>query len=65
MGIQELLDKKKQGNWVPACNGKEVWGQTRAGREALYVWQRSTGRHGWLGRDDIVYQDDALSKVMD
>lgn len=65
MSIQEILEKKKQGNWYPACNGKEVWAKTRAGKDALYVWQPSTGRHGWLGRDDIVYKDDALSQPLD
>jgi hypothetical protein len=67
--IAEILDERevarKQGNWVVGCGGLETWAQTRAGKEALYVYQPSTGRHGWLGRDDIVYKDDALSEVMD
>lgn len=42
--------------WVPACGGRETWTETQAG-EFLYVYNPRTGKHGWLGRDDIVREE--------
>ncbi len=63
--LAEQESRKKQGDWTPACGGKETWAKTSAGKEAMYVYQASSGRHGWLGRDDIVYMDEALSEIID
>lgn len=45
--------------WVPACGGTEVPYITRSGRKVLYVWQESTGKHGWLDCDSDTIMTDA------
>ncbi len=46
-----------QGDWVRANNGSEEPFLYK-GRRLLYVWQPSSGHHGYLDLDrDMVYRD--------
>lgn len=57
--LADLLAKKDQGPWVPACNGTEVPFITRTGLRLLYCWQPSSGRHAYLNCDtDMIMTDD-------
>lgn len=38
-------------NWIPACGGTEVPFVSRLKRRLLYVWQPSTGNHGYINLD--------------
>lgn len=50
---------KRDGDWIPACNGTEVPFVTRTGVRLLYCWQPSTGKHAYLNCDtDIILTDE-------
>ena len=57
--LADLLAKKDNGPWVPACNGTEVPFISRSGIRLLYCWQPSAGRHAYLNCDtDIILSDE-------
>lgn len=57
--LADLLAKKDNGPWVPACNGTEQPFITRTGLRLLYCWQPSSGRHAYLNCDtDMIMTDD-------
>jgi hypothetical protein len=66
-GVADVLARVKreqeQGRWVVGCGGSEVpfeyWG-TRW----LYVFQPSSGRHGYLNLDTDVVHDDYRTEVV-
>jgi len=48
------MNRPDQGTILPACGGTEVPSVIN-GRRWLYVWQPSSGRHGWLNMEtDVV-----------
>lgn len=59
--LNEVEQRKAQGNWVIACGGTEKPFTTRTGRRLQYIWQPSTGRHAYLdlGTDMILSDAEA------
>jgi hypothetical protein len=55
--ILAVENRRKQGNWYPACGGTEVPFYTRLKRRLLYCFQPSSGDHAYLDLD----QDRILS----
>ena len=63
MGLRQMLDEGKctqeyfdamygrEDTWVPACGGMEIVDN----RGVLYVFNPRSGKHGFCGIDDIVY----------
>jgi hypothetical protein len=42
-------------NWVPACGGTERPFETRTGRTLWYMWNTTTGEHGYLDVDNDIF----------
>lgn len=56
--IDRAIERREQGNWVPACGGTETPFVSRSGMRLLYCWQPSSGRHAYINCDsDIVLTD--------
>jgi hypothetical protein len=63
--IDKAQAKRAQGNWYPACGGTETEFRSRGGLRLLYVWQPSTGNHGYLNLDtDILLTEDEVRATM-
>ena len=57
-GIEVHEVNETDDNWVPGCGGTEV-PFTYSGVRYLYVWQPSTGKHGWLNMDTDIVQEES------
>ena len=55
--------QRAQGNWVPACGGREV-PFCMQGRRLHYLWQPATGRHAYLDCDTDLLLTDAEVDVL-
>ena len=59
--LARVRREQEQGRWQVGCGGHEVpftYGHTRW----LYVFQPSSGRHGYLNLDTDIVHDDYRSK---
>ncbi len=64
--LQLQAERAEQGSWMPACGGTEVPFFTRIGRQLLYCWQPSTGRHAYLDcATDIIITDEEARAALD
>ena len=55
----ECDNRRRQGNWVPACGGTETPFYTRSGKRLLYVYQPTTGDHAYLDcESDLILTDE-------
>lgn len=58
-------EKRKQGNWYPACNGTEVPFVTRSGYRLLYCYQPSTGNHAYLNCEtDLILSEEESQSLL-
>jgi hypothetical protein len=69
MTLAEILkheeERRKQGNWIPACGGDEKPFTTRTGRRLQYCYQPSTGNHAYLDlATDIILTDEEASAAL-
>ena len=54
-----MIERKKEANWVPACDGTEVPFTTRTGRRLLYCWDTRSGQHAYLDcQSDLILSDE-------
>jgi hypothetical protein len=57
--------KKSQGNWYPACGGKEEAFTTRSGYRLLYCYQPSTHTHAYLNLDtDMILSNEEAIRIL-
>ena len=61
--LKALDEKKDQGDWQVSSHEPE-WQKNRYGQYYQCVWQPSTKRRGFLGRDDFIYFDQELEVGM-
>ena len=63
--IKAAEDKRRNGNWYPACGGTETPFKSRSGRTLLYCYQPSTGNHGYIDtQTDLLLSEDEARQAL-